>query len=61
MQNELWTTDFNYGAKIEFPDIILSHRCTECNDGCCLAEHFVSHLPCFILLYGTVYHFALHK
>ena len=35
---EWCTTDFNNGAKTELTDIILSHICTEYNDGCWLAE-----------------------
>lgn len=36
--SESWTTDFKYGASVDFRDVILSHSVQFCNDGCWLAD-----------------------
>lgn len=59
--HEWLTTDFNYGANIQFKDITLSHICTVCHDGCWLAGN--KHLLCItsIMFYTFIYNFALHE
>ncbi len=51
-RHEWLITDFNYGANIQFIDVILSHICTACNDGWLVLYH---------IFYTFIYNFPLHE